>query len=162
MQEVSSEITYQLPHAASKQFKSFFKEFDQSLDALGIRSYGVGITTLEEVFLKIGHGEEVEQEKFEQIQAQAKSNAAVIQTAPQSADQTGDDYSTRLDPLENYTISTHSEPVFTTHVYFILKKKFLMTVRDRRSLFVELIFPIFLIFSGLAAGSVAIFSDNKP
>jgi hypothetical protein len=29
------------------------------LYALGVRSYGVGITTLEEVFLKIGHGEEV-------------------------------------------------------------------------------------------------------
>jgi len=30
------------------------------LDDLGIRSYGVGITTLEEVFLKIGHGDEYE------------------------------------------------------------------------------------------------------
>lgn len=30
------------------------------MDDLGVRSYGVGITTLEEVFLKIGHGEEVE------------------------------------------------------------------------------------------------------
>jgi hypothetical protein len=38
------------------------------LDSLAIRSYGVGITTLEEVFLKIGHGEEVEKEKFERIQ----------------------------------------------------------------------------------------------
>jgi len=26
------------------------------LENLGVRSYGVGITTLEEVFLKIGHG----------------------------------------------------------------------------------------------------------
>jgi hypothetical protein len=33
---------------------------DQNLDQLGIQSYGVGITTLEEVFLKIGHGEEEE------------------------------------------------------------------------------------------------------
>jgi hypothetical protein len=27
------------------------------LTSLGVRSYGVGITTLEEVFLKIGNGE---------------------------------------------------------------------------------------------------------
>lgn len=58
MQEVSSEIAYQLPTSSSKQFKQFFNEFDQNLDSLGIRSYGVGITTLEEVFLKIGHGED--------------------------------------------------------------------------------------------------------
>lgn len=43
------------------------------MDNLGIRSYGVGITTLEEVFLKIGHGEELEQEKFDKNQALAEA-----------------------------------------------------------------------------------------
>ena len=32
--------------------------FDNDLDRLGIRSYGVSVTTLEEVFLKVGHGDE--------------------------------------------------------------------------------------------------------
>jgi hypothetical protein len=31
---------------------------DENLDRLNIRSYGVGITTLEEVFLKIGKGDD--------------------------------------------------------------------------------------------------------
>lgn len=57
MQEVSSEITFQLPKEESDQFKSFFQEFDKSLDSLGIKSYGIGVTTLEEVFLRIGHGD---------------------------------------------------------------------------------------------------------
>jgi hypothetical protein len=30
-----------------------------------VRSYGVGITTLEEVFLKIGHGDEIEEQRHE-------------------------------------------------------------------------------------------------
>ena len=60
IQEVSGEITYQIPSESSHLFKKFFEEFDDCLDALGIRSYGVGITTLEEVFLRIGHGEEEE------------------------------------------------------------------------------------------------------
>jgi hypothetical protein len=30
------------------------------MENLGVKSYGVGITTLEEVFLKIGHGQEME------------------------------------------------------------------------------------------------------
>lgn len=51
-----------MPTKSSKQFKNFFHEFDEKLDELGIRSYGVGITTLEEVFLKIGHGEIEEDE----------------------------------------------------------------------------------------------------
>ena len=75
LQEVSSEIAYQLPTSSSKQFKKFFQDFDQNLDTLGIRSYGVGITTLEEVFLKIGHGEELEQAKFDRNQAAAEAKA---------------------------------------------------------------------------------------
>jgi hypothetical protein len=38
---------------------------DQNLDYLGISSYGVGITTLEEVFLRIAKGDdEIEDEKY--------------------------------------------------------------------------------------------------
>lgn len=57
MQEVSREISYQLPTSSAGLFKDFFHELDQNIDNLGIDSYGVGITTLEEVFLRIGHGE---------------------------------------------------------------------------------------------------------
>lgn len=39
-------------------FKDFFSMLDHNLIELGISSYGVGITTLEEVFLKIGKDEE--------------------------------------------------------------------------------------------------------
>lgn len=58
LQEVSTETSYQLPHHASSKFKDFFNELDKSMDQLNLNSYGVGITTLEEVFLSIGHGEE--------------------------------------------------------------------------------------------------------
>jgi len=44
-------------------YKNFFTDFDNNLSKIGVRSYGVGITTLEEVFLKIGHGEDIEKVK---------------------------------------------------------------------------------------------------
>ena len=34
-------------------FKDFFRTFDKEMNSLGIESYGISITTLEEVFLKI-------------------------------------------------------------------------------------------------------------
>lgn len=58
LSEVSSEMTFQLPTEASSAFKDFFTELDLNLDSLGIRSYGVGITTLEEVFLRIAKDDE--------------------------------------------------------------------------------------------------------
>ena len=57
LQEVSSEITFQIPNSLSGKFKDFFSKFDSELDTLGIRSYGISVTTLEEVFLKVGHGD---------------------------------------------------------------------------------------------------------
>ena len=33
-----------------------FTEMDANLESLKIKSYGVGVTTLEEVFLKVGDG----------------------------------------------------------------------------------------------------------
>ena len=42
----------------SPKFKEFFTALDKDLVKLGYSSYGVGITTLEEVFLRIGHGED--------------------------------------------------------------------------------------------------------
>ena len=44
----------------SEKFKTFFEEFDKNLDNLGLSSYGISVTTLEEVFLRVGHGIEDE------------------------------------------------------------------------------------------------------
>jgi ATP-binding cassette, subfamily A (ABC1), member 3 len=70
LQEVSSEITWQLPGAARSKFKSFFSSLDKDLSNLGLSSYGLSITTLEEVFLRIGHGEDDQRgSTIEQIKA---------------------------------------------------------------------------------------------
>lgn len=45
----------QIPTEYEVNFKEFFIKFDCSLKKLGISSYGVSITTLEDVFMKIGH-----------------------------------------------------------------------------------------------------------
>lgn len=58
LQEVSGEISFQIPKENCTKFKDFFQKFDANLERLQLRSYSVGITTLEEVFLKIGHGED--------------------------------------------------------------------------------------------------------
>lgn len=48
-------MIYQLPTERSKQFETLFKEIDSNLGKLDILSYGISISTLEDVFLKIGH-----------------------------------------------------------------------------------------------------------
>ena len=57
LSEISSEAVFQIPIACSHLFADFFSEFDRSQQNLGVLSYGISVTTLEEVFLRVGHGE---------------------------------------------------------------------------------------------------------
>ena len=70
MQEVSTDITYQLPYWSSSKFSKFFEKLDSQKEKLGISSYGVSLTTLEEVFLKIGHGTEANLQAYKMTNRQ--------------------------------------------------------------------------------------------
>lgn len=50
-------MIYQLPLEEAKNFSNFFTELDKRLHELGVREYGMAVTTLEEVFLTVGHGD---------------------------------------------------------------------------------------------------------
>jgi len=54
----SVELTYQLPQSETHKYAEFFTALDKSKNALKIDSYGIAMTTLEEVFLKIAHEDE--------------------------------------------------------------------------------------------------------
>lgn len=53
LSEVSQEITFKINYDQAAQFQSFFEQFDERMSEVDILSYGVSMTTLEEVFLKV-------------------------------------------------------------------------------------------------------------
>ena len=53
--EIQGEMSVQIPREYTDLFKDFFTNFDEDLDVLDIQSYGMSVTTLEQVFLEIGH-----------------------------------------------------------------------------------------------------------
>jgi len=54
------EITYQLPIAELKHFPNFLRSLEQNMVTLNMQSYGISITTLEEVFIKIALEDETD------------------------------------------------------------------------------------------------------
>ncbi|TNV87329.1 hypothetical protein FGO68_gene5519 [Halteria grandinella] len=144
LSEVSSEMTFQLPTESSSQFKRFFNSLDRHHEKLGIRSYGVGITTLEEVFLNIAsedHDEKAQQRSSKKKQAKDSD-------------------------LENYSISDDHEEgffnVFFLNLRALIKKKLLLQIRDPRTLIIEVVFPIAFIFLGLGLASVKVIREGIP
>lgn len=78
-----------------------------------MRSYSVGITTLEEVFLKIGHGEELEKLKNDEKSAKKKKELNSGQKMINDSNEESFDQE-----LENYSVVEDGEKnVFFSHLW---------------------------------------------
>lgn len=54
LSDVGAEQSFRLPFSSAKSFVDLFSEFDANKLSLGIAEYGVSVTTLEEVFIRVG------------------------------------------------------------------------------------------------------------
>ena len=59
LSNVGSEIAFGLPLEASSTFPTLLRELDKQLPSLGLVNYGLSVTTLEEVFLKVAQEDSV-------------------------------------------------------------------------------------------------------
>ena len=54
--DVGADLSYILPSSATPSFPELFDRLETERKALGIVSFGVSVTTMEEVFMKVGEG----------------------------------------------------------------------------------------------------------
>ena len=66
LSNIAAEISYRLPFQSSAHFADVFDAFDARQLEQGIAGYGISVTTLEEVFLRVGHEEDATPEALEQ------------------------------------------------------------------------------------------------
>ena len=52
MTNVGKELSFELPHQEIESFTPLFSKLEENKKELGIENYSVGVTTLEEVFLR--------------------------------------------------------------------------------------------------------------
>ena len=65
LSNVGTELTYQLPLSASASFVPMLNGLDKEVDQKNVVTYGVGITTLDEVFLLVARGDSADKEKLQ-------------------------------------------------------------------------------------------------
>ena len=105
----------------------FFDELDNHLNILKIKSYSVSMPTLEDVFLNI-------------VQEDDKNNNGLILDLKKNSDSTIFD----LNFLNSFTPFQK----FLFDIKLNLKRRFHLTFRDKKGLFVEILCPIILILIG--------------
>lgn len=49
---IGAELSFRLPHNSTRMFPALFDDLDSNKQNLGISSYGVSVTTMEEVFIR--------------------------------------------------------------------------------------------------------------
>mmetsp|Transcript_331 Transcript_331/g.689 ORF Transcript_331/g.689 Transcript_331/m.689 type:complete len:1928 (+) Transcript_331:176-5959(+) len=77
LSNVGSELTMQLPLSASKNFQVLFEFFDAQKDGLDIVNYGISVTTLEEVFLKVAHGGDHDTARTKRVASKLKERRSM-------------------------------------------------------------------------------------
>jgi len=145
--EVSSEATYLLPKDSSKYFSEFFKKFDSDLKKLGVSSYGVSMTTLEEVFLKVE--QDPEENKAEIMEKIIKKRTSMVED-----EKLEDDYSISKEQTEG------SFNILWLHLVALLIKRFILSKRNLKGFVVDLFVPGALIIIGMGMATIEFFKDS--
>jgi ATP-binding cassette, subfamily A (ABC1), member 3 len=134
LSNVGAEISFQVPLTSSSLFPSLFSQLEAQSNTLGVLSYGISVTTLEEVFLKVAEGRDGREEKNEALHkpsAEFSSSAAgLTKQAPQ--------------------IPRRSDNIFWSHLFALLRKRWQFALRDRRAIIFQLLIPIVALSAGLA------------
>ena len=131
MSDSHAEITFQLPSSSSENFPKLFKLLDKHFDEFGLISYSVSATTLEEVFLRVAKGDS------ELGDAENLGLKDEISTLVEGAD-----FVLERDKQQGGLTFKHSLALF--------KKRLLYTLRDKKTLGLEIIMPVFFIVVGIA------------
>jgi ATP-binding cassette subfamily A (ABC1) protein 3 len=131
LNNVGAEMTYQLPMGAAPKFTAMFEGLDEEMEKGTISSYGVSITTLDEVFVLVARGED---------SASTKEFESSIQGSRNMTDNAAKSARSRMD-LEN-------EGLFVRHVSALFRKRASFFKRDKKAWVCTTILPSLFVLIG--------------
>lgn len=135
LSNVGSELSYQLPIGAASQFSSMFSGLDGQIEKGTVSTYGVSITTLDEVFLMVARGEDPGTSKKEAFASARKSDSVVAMT--------DEDKSARS------RMNLNEDNLFFTHLGALFRKRAANFRRDKKAWVCTSIVPSIFVFIGL-------------
>ena len=144
LSNVGTELSFQLPIGASGQFIEMFQSLDDEVDEKRIVTYGVSITTLDEVFLLVArggdHGKGHEKEK-------------PLEKKKRLADD---------DVMKSMKSRMHLEKsgLFFRHVTSLFKKRALNFKRDKKAWVCTTILPTIFVLVGFITFAIPDKSSN--
>merc|ERR1711871_568275 len=146
LSDAGKEISYQLPFSASHKFSELFVAVDSRKSALGIESYGMSVTTLEEVFLRVSHMDEPGEQKVDVVVPPdcIEDGAGSKEYQPVQFDRLEDERQLEF---------------FCRHFVAMITKRAFYFSRDTKSWFLQFVIPVMFVCLGLI---IVIFNEIRP
>ncbi|XP_063951709.1 phospholipid-transporting ATPase ABCA3-like [Lytechinus pictus] len=157
---VGSEIGYILPRESSSTFKDLFTQLEDERGPLGIDSFGVSVTTMEEVFMKVG--EMVDEEEENGGGMMRRRSSIIPPPRPTNGNVDPVIYTSGepgvKDPhvkISVFGINTGQSNLVTGILLKFLQfkaifiKRFLCALRDKKSVITQFILPIIFVILGI-------------
>jgi hypothetical protein len=131
------EMAYALPLESAPRFPALFTELEARRSVLKVGDYGIGLTTLEEVFLKIAQEEHADEEEDAAVEPGGAGDVAV---AVGGGGGNGDAPETTLPKqLQSWRGGTAT---FRTQCTELFRKRAICAWRDRRAFTTTLLLPV--------------------
>ena len=135
LSNVGAELSYQLPLGAASKFGPMFDDLDKEIEEKRISSYGVGITTLDEVFLLVARGDTQNKKQFaSSTHIGAVSEKNITDNGERSA---------------RSKMDLDRSNLFFTHLTALLTKRAANFRRDKKAWCCTTIFPSIFVTIGL-------------
>ncbi|KAL5277954.1 ABCA3.2 family protein [Megaselia abdita] len=151
--EIGAELTYNLPDEFSMNFEEMLTELDSRSDELGLNGYGISITSLEEVFMKVGAETNSPNHEEDEI-VDTRTNNMITDVESVESDNPFSSDQARLLKGNNLLVNQWTAMFF---------KKYLYTIRNLPMLIIQIIMPIYFVFITIeVARTQATFRELKP
>ncbi|CAK9086607.1 unnamed protein product [Durusdinium trenchii] len=160
LSDVGAELTYRMPFEESSRFPELFEQMEQEPLRYGVELFGVSVTTLEEVFLRVGRDhteadvaadERLQQASFvRQISQEREARrSGVSQRSPSAVRVSTEASSDAAVPLTNDRIDPSSTASFGKHVHALLTKRYHNARRDRKAWCCQVLLPLIFLLAAL-------------
>ncbi|KAH7462518.1 hypothetical protein KRP22_004939 [Phytophthora ramorum] len=161
LSNVGTEIAFQLPLDSSSKFPAMFRKLDENLQNLSVLSYGISVTTMEEVFIKVA--EVADEDQQHTLQNTVKQHPVNSQDSiPIVGDKPADGHYHGLGHTGSSLPLGRSRSVFVTQMVAMFQKRFRMAKRDKKLFTVGLILPVLWLIFGLSILKGAGLTNNDP
>ena len=150
--KASAEILFEIPLDCTHRFKQFFEELDSSLQTLSIETYGVSVTTLEEVFIRVSRGDEAphehkelmdmgeeDEDRDKEIVKDEKKSRLISKFDSELLD--SDEFNIAEDRVKGN--------LFWSHFWALIEKRIIYTIRDVKGIMLEIFLPVVFVTCGL-------------